>query len=136
MRERSATPGGSTSLRLLRAIARHDLVFLNVLGALAVITIAFLPTSVARMALGAAYLLFLPGYAAMAALVPGNDRLALIERVALSIGLSVAIVSFVALALTFTPWGILPMPVVWAVALLILISSVVAWIRRRRRSSG
>ena len=115
---------------------RHDLVFLNVLVALAIITITLFPTSIVRMALGTAYVLFLPGYAAMAALVPGNDRLATIERVALSIGLSIAIVPLVALALNFTPWGIRLMPVVWSVALLILLSSAVAWIRRRRRISG
>ena len=123
-------------MRLLRAAMRHDLVFVNVLVALAIITIAFFPTSVVRMGLGTAYVLFLPGYAAMAALVPGNDRLALIERVALSIGLSIAIVPLVALALNFTPWGIRLMPVVWSVASLVLLSSAVAWIRRRRRASG
>ncbi len=121
-------------MRLLRTVMRHDLVFLNVLVALSIMAIAFFPTSIVRMALGTAYMLFLPGYAAMAALVPGNDRLTPIERVALSIGLSIALVPLVALALNFTPWGIRLMPVVWSVASLILLSSIVAWMRRRRRS--
>ena len=58
-----------------------------------------------RWIFGSIFVLFIPGYVATEALFPGRG-LDLIERLALSVGLSLALVPLVGLLLNFTPWGI------------------------------
>ena len=50
--------------------------------------------------------LFTPGYAIVAALFPRAEEIDWIERFALSMGLSVAVVPLLGLLLSFTSWGI------------------------------
>jgi len=52
------------------------------------------------------FILFIPGYLLIAALFPAQDDLGGLERVALSFGLSVAVVPLIGFALNYTPWGI------------------------------
>ncbi|MGB3943467.1 MAG: DUF1616 domain-containing protein, partial [Methanothrix sp.] len=59
-----------------------------------------------RVPVGLVMVLFLPGYALIAALFPRDDDLDGIERVALSFGLSIAVVPLIGLGLNYTPWGI------------------------------
>lgn len=59
-----------------------------------------------RYLLGTIYILFMPGYALVEALYPREGDLRPVERVALSIGLSLAIIPLIGLALNYTPWGI------------------------------
>ena len=49
---------------------------------------------------------FSPGYSLIAALFCKEDDIDFIERIALSFGLSIAVVSLIGLCLNFTPWGI------------------------------
>lgn len=60
----------------------------------------------ARLALGLAYVLYVPGYCLTAALFPRTDELDSIERAGLSLGLSVAWVPVLALLLNWLPWGL------------------------------
>ena len=53
-----------------------------------------------------------------------------IERVALSFGLSIAIVPLIGLALNFTPWGIRLVPIMIAVSAFTLVATAVAAVRR------
>ena len=53
-----------------------------------------------------------------------------IERVALSVGLSIAVVPLLGLGLNFTPWGIRLLPILVAVGGFVLLASVVAAYRR------
>jgi uncharacterized membrane protein len=62
--------------------------------------------------------LYLPGYAFIKALFPtkvpiplGTEGLDNIERIALSAGMSIALVSITGLFLNYTPWGIRTTPV-------------------------
>jgi len=55
-----------------------------------------------------------------------------LERAALSLGLSIAIVPLLGLALNFTPWGIRLWPVTLTLALFCAVACVVAWVRRSR----
>ena len=75
------------------------------------------------------FLLFLPGYVATAALFPEKDRIDIIERIALSFGLSIAIVPLAGLALNYT-FGIWLEPTLAVLTAFILIVSFVAWRRR------
>jgi uncharacterized membrane protein len=101
--------------------------------ALVLVALVFLaPDSTARQILGLVFVLFLPGYAATAALFPENDQIDGIERVALSFGLSIAIVPLIGLGLNFTPWGIRLDPILASVSGFIVGASLVAWYRRMR----
>jgi len=60
--------------------------------------------------------LFVPGYMLVATLFPGNSEIDWIERIALSFGLSIAVVPLLGLLLNFTPWGIRFVPIVVTIA--------------------
>jgi len=70
-----------------------------------------LPFVAVRWVLGLVFVLFIPGYVTLKVLFPerGLDSL---ERFALSIGLSLAIVPLIGLVLNFTPWGIRLNPII------------------------
>ena len=83
-----------------------------------------------RSALGLGMVLFMPGYALIAALFPGRKDIDGIERTALSFGLSIAVTPLIGLALNFTPWGIRLDPIVVCLTLFTLICSAAANYRR------
>jgi len=68
----------------------------------------------------------------MAALFTKKEGMGGIERVALSFGLSIAVVPLIGLILNYTPWGIRLEPILYSAASFILIASIIAWLRRRR----
>ena len=133
-----------------------------VLGLVALTNLAvFLPVvreTPLRIVLGLPLVLFLPGYALIAALFPEagesptgpdvtddgpeaeggpvatlSDRgIDGIERVALSFGLSIAVVPLLGLVLNFTPWGIRLVPIMVAVSGFTI--SMTALAARRRRA--
>ena len=90
-----------------------------------------------RYLLGTIYVLWLPGYTLIKALFPqtilksakGPDS---IERTALSIGLSIALVPLIGLLLNYTPWGIRLTPIVLSLLILIIIFSTTAVIREHQ----
>ena len=100
--------------------------------ALAVLLFTLTPLSAlpVRIPLGLMMVLFVPGYALIAALFPKKDDLEGIERVALSFGLSIAVVPLIGLALNYTPWGIRLTPVVISLALFTTIMAAAAYWRR------
>ncbi len=84
-----------------------------------------------RLPLGLAYLLFAPGYLLQAALFPRRDDLDGVERLGLSLGLSVALIPLLALVLDNLPWGLRLGPVVIGQALLLLLLFLASVTRRR-----
>lgn len=82
--------------------------------------------------LGLPFLLFFPGYTLMAALFPQKERLDTVDRIALSFGLSIAIVPLIGLILNYTPWGIKLDPILISITLFIVIASSIALYRRWR----
>ncbi len=85
-----------------------------------------------RTVLGLPMVLFLPGYALIAALFPAKDDLDGIERVALSFGLSIAVVPLIGLALNYTPWGIRLLPILICLSVFTLLMCGLAYYRRRQ----
>ncbi len=83
-----------------------------------------------RVPVGLVMVLFLPGYALIAALFPRDDDLDGIERVALSFGLSIAVVPLIGLALNYTPWGIRLTPVVVSLSAFTIVLLTAAHLRR------
>lgn len=86
--------------------------------------------SLYRIGLALVYVLFVPGYAFIAALFPAEEPLDGLERATFAFGLSVALTAFIALALNFTPWGIRLMPIVVANTLFVTGGLVIAALRR------
>lgn len=86
--------------------------------------------AVVRVPVGLIMVLFLPGYALIAALFPREDDLDGIERVALSFGLSIAVVPLIGLGLNYTPWGIRLTPVVVSLSAFTIVLLAVAHLRR------
>jgi len=76
------------------------------------------------------FILIIPGYCLIAALFPKNDDISPSERVALSIGLSIAVVPLIGLALNYTPFGIQLDPFVISLTVFILVMILVAHYRR------
>lgn len=83
-----------------------------------------------RIPLGLLMVLFVPGYNLIAALFPRRDDLDGIERVALSFGLSIAVVPLMGLGLNYTPWGIRLTPVVVSISLFTIVMAAAAYFRR------
>jgi uncharacterized membrane protein len=107
-----------------------DLIAATIITLLLILMIAFIPDNPVRTVLGLIFILVLPGYVATAALFPNRESIDAIERVALSIGLSIAIVPLAGLALNYTPFGIRLEPILATLSGFVLIASVVAWRRR------
>ena len=74
----------------------------------------------ARYVLGSIYVLFLPGYSLVEALYPREGDLTPLERVALSIGLSLAVTPLIGLVLNYTPWGIRLPAIITSTTILII----------------
>ncbi len=90
------------------------------------------PLAFLRAILGLGYTLFMPGYVLQVALFPRNTDLDGSERVAISFGLSVAIVAPLALLLYWMPWGIRFWSIVIAEGLLLGLFLLAAILRRGR----
>jgi uncharacterized membrane protein len=84
-----------------------------------------------RVVLGLPCILLFPGYVLVAALFPGKKGLSGAERLALSLGLSVVIVTLGGLILNYG-LGIYPVTVFGYLFLFITCLSVLGWHRRRR----
>jgi uncharacterized membrane protein len=93
-----------------------------------------LNTSPFRTILGIPMVLFLPGYALIAALFPMKNDLDGIERLALSFGLSIAVVPLIGLGLNFTPFGIRLVPILVSLSVFTLLMLLIAYIRRSKIS--
>jgi uncharacterized membrane protein len=90
------------------------------------------PLGLLRIALGLTYVLFVPGYCLMVALFPRQEDLDGVARLGASIGLSVALVSPLALLLDQLPWGIRPWPIlIGEFAVCALFAAVALWRRAR-----
>jgi hypothetical protein len=115
--------------------------------AIATITVAivftvpedFYPWSYLRNALGAIFVLWLPGYTFIKALFPthvptktSTENLDTIERIALSLGMSIALVPIIGLLLNYTPWGIRLTPIVLSLLALTLVFATTAIIREHQ----
>jgi len=94
-----------------------------------------IPFVYARYVLGSIFVLFLPGYSLIKALFPEKE-LDNIERVALSIGMSLALVPITGLILNYTPWGIRTTPVTLSLLFLTTIFATAAIIREHQTKTN
>jgi hypothetical protein len=85
-----------------------------------------------RYVLGGVFVLFLPGFMLISTLYSRSGELDGLERVALSIGLSLALVPLIGLVLNYTPWGIRLEPIMISLALFAEIMAVACVARKFR----
>ncbi|WP_436926715.1 DUF1616 domain-containing protein [Halosimplex amylolyticum] len=99
-----------------------------------------------RLAFELLLVVFLPGYAVVAALFPRSSgrsatedaerdatfdrRIEPTERFGLSFGLSLALVLLIGLVLTYTPWGLRRLPIIVSVSGFSAVAAIVAAVRR------
>jgi len=95
-----------------------------------------------RYALGVIFILWLPGYAFLKALFPKQlpiktteKDLDTIERTALSIGMSLALVPIVGLLLNYTPWGIRLTPIILSLVALTITFATAAILREHNTTT-
>lgn len=96
------------------------------------VLIPVLNESFIRTVLGLPLVLFLPGYALIALLFPTKTGLEGIERAALSVGMSVAIVPLIGLVLDNTSFGIREIPLLASLSVFIILACAGAYVRRRQ----
>jgi hypothetical protein len=144
------TPEKLTSyLRSNRALWYWITMSLAVATAIVVFTVpeGDFPLVYLRYVLGTVFILWLPGYTFIKALFPQNlpfaktlahsldtseKGLDAIERTALSIGMSIALVPIVGLLLNYTPWGIRLTPIVLSLLALTTVFATAAIIREHQ----
>lgn len=83
-----------------------------------------------RYVAGSLFVLYLPGFALIEALYPKREDLQPLERLALSIGLSLSLVPLVGLVLNYTLWGIRLAPIFVSLAFLTIALGAVAVARK------
>ena len=112
------------------------LVILLTLSCIIFVLIPPLNETPVRIILGLLLVLFLPGYSLIAALFPRRDDLDGIERIALSFGLSIAVVPLLGLALNYTPFGIRLLPILVVLSVFTVSLAVVACVEAGASGRG
>ena len=116
----------------MRIRTGNGLLPLNLLIILLIAAILIPSYDALRIALGIPFVLFFPGYTLMATLFPNKDGIGSTERVALSFGLSIAVVPLIGLIVNYTPWGITLESMLYSIASFIFVTSILAWGRSKR----
>jgi len=115
---------------------KNELPLICILVILLIIIITFFQSGVLRIILGLPFLLFFPGYTLVAVLFPKRSALDSIERVALSFALSIAVTACIGIILNYTMWGVRLYPILISLTTFVLVTSIIAWVRRRRLDEG
>ena len=122
--------------KIYSAFFKHDypadliIVVIWLIAGIAAIYLPFLDAIPLKIILALPMVVFIPGYCLITALFPKNDDIDLIERMTLSMGLSIVIVPLIGLGLNFTPWGIRLDPIVISVTLFTLVMLLISFYRR------
>lgn len=109
-----------------------DLVAIIIFVVISVVFIVVPPLNATplRIIVGFPLVLFLPGYSLICALFPKKNEMDGIEKIALSIGLSIAVVVIIGLVLNYTPGGIRLGPILLAISSFTLVLAALTTARR------
>ncbi len=88
------------------------------------------PLIYVRYVMGSLFVLYMPGAMLIEALYPRGSDLKPLERLALSIGLSLAVVPLIGLILNYTPWGIRLVPILVSLSVFTEAMAAVALARK------
>jgi uncharacterized membrane protein len=122
----------SKNIRSAARFSDADLILILVISVtgLAFAIVPQLSSSIIRPVIEIAILLFVPGYCALAVIFPRKADLPGFERLALSFGLSVAVVPLLAYGLAVTSWGLSVQSVATGIFLFIVAGTALAYARR------
>ena len=109
-----------------------DLLMINILIGIFLAIVFTDSLSWLRVVLGFAILILFPGYLFIGALYPKKESLSHINRIALSLGLSIVITVFIGFILNYLPWGIGLYSITISISILISLLSAIAWYIRGR----
>ena len=111
-----------------------DLILLDLLSVFTIVSfsMSFPNTSLIYNVVGLFYILLLSGYSVQAVIFPDKNSLGKKERLGLSFGISLPISSIIGLVLNYTKYGISITSLLLPLAILTLIISIYAHIRRAR----
>jgi uncharacterized membrane protein len=114
--------------------ANSDLIAICVLSlvTLIIVNIPILGVAFFRWIFGLVLIVFSPGYILLAALFPGKKDLGVIERAALSVGLSVILVGIIGLFLNYAGFGIRLEPICVSITVFVGICSFIGYWRRKQ----
>jgi len=118
----------------LRVEVKNEFLYIFALSVILAVMIVMNASGTLRVLLGLPFVLFFPGYTLIAALFPARDDLDGIERLALSFGLSIAVVPLLGLVLNYTPWGIRLYPILLTLMAFTTAMSLIAIYRRNKLS--
>jgi uncharacterized membrane protein len=107
----------------------NGLLTIDLLTIFQILVIVFIPSSFVQVIFGVPFFLFFPGYTLIAALFPKKQEMAVLELIAFSCILSIAIVALTGFAMNRTVWGISLSPILYSIAIFVFLSSTIALIR-------
>ena len=112
----------------------QDLKTIFLIALLSVIFILIPPLSETSLRIPFALLLifFIPGYAFISAMFPGNSEISGIERFTLSVGFSIIIMVFDGFLISLTVWKFRPNSITASLVLLTFIFGIIAYLARKR----
>lgn len=121
----------------MKTITRYPVdILLCLLASIILLALVLFPVDdILRIIFGLPFILFIPGYVLVFVLFPAKktDRgIDTLERLALSFGLSIAVVPLIGLLLNYTPWGIRLQPILFTVFFFILIIGILGIYRWRK----
>ena len=133
------TPKASRTALLRRAVwlGRDFVVFALMMSVLLALMAAEVrgfsdPLAWLRLIFGLAFVLFVPGYSLQSALFPRQADLEETERLALCVGLSIAVIPPLALVLDYLPWGLRVWPIAIGLSVFVVACWLAAYYRRWR----
>jgi uncharacterized membrane protein len=109
----------------------NGIVLVDLICVILVLAILLVPTMPLRIFLGIPLLLYFPGYTLISALFVGRNSIDPIGKVALSITISVAIVSLTGFVLNYLPIGITLEPVLFTICGFVFLFSLITLFRSR-----
>jgi uncharacterized membrane protein len=117
-----------------KCIYKQDLLLMLVLSFLSIVFILVSPFNETPLRIVFALLIifFIPGYAFISALFPGNREISGIERFTLSVGFSIVIMVFDGFIISVTQWKFRPDSITISLALLTFAFVFLAYLSRRR----
>ncbi|AKB17602.1 DUF1616 domain-containing protein [Methanosarcina sp. WWM596] len=109
--------------------------FLSCLGAIFVLVPPFNETFL-RIPIALSLFFFVPGYAFISALFPGNKEISGIERFTLSVGFSLILTVFDGFLISLLPWGYRPAPIVVSILGITTFFSILAIFTRKLKDES
>jgi len=109
--------------------------FLSCLGAIFVLVPPFNETFL-RIPVALSLFFFVPGYAFISALFPGNKEISGIERFTLSVGFSLVLTVFDGFLISLLPWGYRPAPIVISILGITTFFSILAIFTRKLKDES